>query len=121
MEYRRTFENGAADALLRKEEDDEPTTLSVISIHPLGKFWMKWYNIARKTLSYRIFCKGLVKMKEGVNPIFSFKEGCLYYKDRLYICNNQAVKGYFICYIAAPWEGILGLDNTLHKVFKEIY
>lgn len=96
-------DNGAADAFSRKVEGEETTTLFIILVL-LGTFSKKKLNnITKMKLRCRTF-RYIVELDKGLNPRFFVKDGCLYYKSRLYKRSPSC----FTYYSIAPLRTTLG-------------
>jgi hypothetical protein len=117
VEYKKGQENKVADALSRRnEEDDSIATFSIISYPTL-----EWLIELKKTYVTNPVTRKLVqKVQEGLlhNPKFVLKNGILLYKKRLYIgesLRNQVL--YFVH--ASPIAGYAGFDKTMQRARKD--
>jgi hypothetical protein len=119
VEYKKGQENKVADALSRRNEEDEPViTLSVISYSTL-----EWLTDLKESYLSDPVLKDLVrKVQEGLltNTKFVFQQGLLLYKKRLYI--GESLKHHVLYFVhATPLAGHAGYDKTIHKARKDFY
>jgi hypothetical protein len=117
VEYKKGQDNKVADALSRRnEEDDSIATLFVISYPTL-----EWLNELKGTyVSDPVMQELVKKVQEGLlhNPKFVLWNGILLYKKRVYV--GESLRNQVLSFVhASPIAGHAGFDKTIQRARKD--
>ena len=117
--YKKGKQNVVADALSRKDEDVEAFLYAISIIQP---DWIiqardEWKNDEKVwTLIERL------QQDSGASDTFTWKNDSLWYKDRLYLCNNSQLKQKVLLESHTSLVGgHSGFVKTYHRVKKEFF
>jgi hypothetical protein len=117
--YKKGKQNVVADALSRKDEDVEAFLCAISIIQP---DWIieardEWKNDEKVwTLIERL------QQDSGASDTFTWKNDSLWYKDRLYLCNNSQLKQKVLLELhTSPVGGHSGFLKTYHRVKKDFF
>ena len=107
------------DALSRKDEDVEAFLCAIYIIQPdwINEATEEWKNDEEVWVLIR-----KLQQDSSTSDTFSWKNDSLWYKDRLYLCNNSQPKQKILMELhTSPLGGHSGFLKTYHRVKKKFF
>jgi hypothetical protein len=120
VEFKKGEDNRIADALSRREGWEEEVALSLLSIPTLN-----WIEKLKEQYQKDEKLKSLLARWQSNNlnsSKYAFKDGLLFYKNRLYLGSCQAIKEQVLAFVHSdPMAGHSGFERTMQRAKRDFF